>query len=257
MDSKVVLACSELNLTYDQSPVLSDLNLELHQGEILSLIGPSGCGKSSLLTCLNGLIHDVPYKQYRGDILYQGQTIAAYRGLELQKYRREVALIFQKPTLFPYNVFENLKIPLVEFSSLSKQELDEKVERVLNEVSLWEELKDRLHKPALALSGGQQQRLCLARTLILEPKVLLLDEPCSSLDPMSTEKIESTLRQLKEKMSMILVTHNLAQAKRMSDRTAIMWPNLAKSLVEIGETSNFFTSPQESISQKYIQSELG
>ncbi|MGB7416525.1 MAG: phosphate ABC transporter ATP-binding protein, partial [Thermosynechococcaceae cyanobacterium] len=206
---------NQLALRYGRTRILDDVNLSRPAGKITALIGPSGCGKTSFLNCLNRLIDLTPTAQVSGQIQLDDRDIQAFPVIEL---RRQVGMLFQKPNPFPLSIYRNIAFPLREHGVCDRPEIDAIIETALKDVGLWHEVKDRLKSPALALSGGQQQRLCLARALALKPCVILMDEPCSALDPISSEIVEDLISQLKESYTVVVVTHNLAQARRVADQ---------------------------------------
>lgn len=233
-----ILSIKDFFLFYGKKAILKNINLELKKNKIIAIIGPSGCGKSTLLKSINGIVFEENSVITSGEILF-----------EKEEDRKKVGLIFQNPTPFPVSIYKNLVYAPIYYGIKKKAELDKIVEEVLKKTGLYEEIKDELHKSALKLSGGQQQRLCIARGLTTNPKILLLDEPCSSLDLISTKKIEELLKKLSENLTIVIVTHNLAQAKRISDYTVFM---LNGEVVEIGKTSEIFSSPQKDETKKYI-----
>jgi phosphate transport system ATP-binding protein len=242
----------ELRVSYSGKEILKGITLDARRGEILSIIGPAGAGKTSYLRCLNRMLDLDPDWQVSGAVILNGQSI--YGGdIHVAALRRKVGMVFSVPVTLPMTIYRNLTFGL----ALDKEkwnQRDEKVEKALREASLWDEVKDRLDEPAGNLSGGQQQRLCLARTLTLEPSVLLLDEPCSGLDPISTRRIEEALQQLKGDLAIILVTNNVKQAARASDRTAFF---LYGELIEVQPTELLFTTPRDTRTADYISGRFG
>jgi phosphate transport system ATP-binding protein len=241
-----------LTLHYGKKPALEDVSLPVLRGTITALIGPSGCGKTSFLCCLNRLTDliagcTVTGKVRFGDLdIFDPQT-------DVLSLRRRVGMIFQKPNPFPFSIRRNLEFPLREHGVRDRTALQQKVETALSDVGLWDEVKDRLDSPAQALSGGQQQRLCLARALALEPAVLLLDEPCSALDPISSGVVEDLIARLRGQFTLIVVTHNLAQARRIADHAALFWVQEgAGRLIEYGPTRQLFEAPQQRLTADYI-----
>jgi len=232
---------------------LKNINLQIQKTRVTALIGPSGCGKTTLLRCINR-IHDLyPGNRYEGEILFQGKNILS-KEIDLIELRSKIGMVFQKPTPFPMSIFDNVAYGLRLKGIKNKRELQERVEKALREAALWEEVKDKLHQSALGLSGGQQQRLCIARAIAVEPEVLLFDEPTSALDPISTGKIEDLIVQLKSKITIVIVTHNMQQAARISDFTAFMYLG---ELVEVGPTEKIFTNPEKKLTEEYITGRFG
>ncbi len=244
-----------LTLHYGNKTAFKEITLTLEPGKITALIGPSGCGKTSFLNCLNRLVELTPNATVSGRILLEDQDI---RAINVIKLRRRVGMLFQKPNPFPLSIQKNLEFPLRHHGIKSQDRINHIIEDSFQQVGLWEEVKDRLKMPALSLSGGQQQRLCLARALALEPEILLMDEPCSALDPISSEIIEDLLLHLRGRYTLLVVTHNLAQAKRIADHTALFWVQEgAGALVEAGTTTQLFETPQHSLTRAYITGRKG
>ena len=250
------LETHNLSVAYHNKKALFQVSLAFPRGQITALLGPSGCGKSTLLFSLNRL-HDLePNAKVSGRVLLDGQDIYG-RDIDTLALRRRVGLIFQKPNPFPFSIEENLSFALKEHG-VPKKDLSHRIEEALTQAALWDEVKDRLKKPALQLSGGQQQRLCIARAIALQPEVLLLDEPCASLDPISTTKIEELLLALKGRYTLIVVTHNLAQAQRISERAAFFWcKDGACRLIEAGDTRTFFDAPESQEARDYLRGRVG
>jgi len=244
----------ELNFYYGSFQALQTVSMEIHERQITALIGPSGCGKSTFLRCLNRMNDDIPGARVEGKVLIEGEDIYE-QGVDVVELRRRVGMVFQKPNPFPQSVFDNVAFgPRVLGLTNGRGELDELVERSLTRAVLWEEVKDDLAKEALGLSLGEQQRLCIARVLAVEPEVILMDEPCSALDPIATLKIEELMRQLRERYTIVIVTHNMQQAARVSDRTGLFW--LGK-LVEFDEAARIFTRPTQQLTEDYITGRFG
>ena len=244
-----------LSLFYNRVPVFRPLNLTLRAGEINAIIGPSGCGKTSFLNCLNRLTELEEAAQVSGKVFLNATDIQAE---PVWRLRRRVGMVFQRPSPFPLSIYRNLSFPLKEHGVRSKVKRDAAIEQSLQDVGLWDEVRDRLNTSALALSGGQQQRLCLARAIALKPEVLLMDEPCSSLDPLSSEVIESLILKLRGTYTIGIVTHNLAQANRIADQVAVFWHNQGVGeLVEVGPTAQIFTSPQHPSTRAYVTGQKG
>ena len=241
-----------LNLHYGNFHALKNINLSIHEKEITAFIGPSGCGKSTLLKSLNRMNDLVEGCRIDGKILLDGVDV--YRDIDTALLRKRVGMVFQKPNPFPMSIYDNIAFGPRTHGIRSKAKLDDIIERSLRNAAIWDELKDRLKKDALGLSGGQQQRLCIARALAVEPEVLLMDEPTSALDPISTSKIEDLALQLKEKYTIVMVTHNMQQAARISDRTAFF---LLGEVVEYDETAKIFSVPQDQRTEDYITGRFG
>jgi len=247
------IAVRNLNFYYDKKQVLYDLNLDIPANQILSLFGPANSGITSLLRTLNRLSDLTPVARTEGDILLDGKSIFA-EGYSVIELRRKVGFVFDVPTPLPISIFENVAYGLRLKGVRDKKFIAAKVEETLKDVVLWEEVKDRLDISGMSLSGGQQQRLCIARTLALEPEVVMLDRPCSGLDPISTAKIEESLRILKEKFTIIIAPHNIAQARRISDQVAFL---LMGELIETGGAQEIFANPKDSRTSDYITGRFG
>lgn len=253
MEQTPIIRAKALNLWYGAHQALHSVSLDIPQRAITALIGPSGCGKSTFLKTLNRMNDLVDGVCIEGRVTFRGQDIFA-PGVDVTELRRNVGMVFQKPNPFPMSVYDNIAYgPRIQGIG-SKSQLDEIVERSLRGAAIWDEVRDRLKKSALGLSGGQQQRLCIARALAVEPEVLLMDEPTSALDPISTGKIEELAAQLKEKYTIVIVTHNMQQAVRISDKTAFF---LLGELVEAGDTSAVFTHPADKRTEDYITGRFG
>ena len=246
------MTIKDMNLYYGDFHALKNVNLNLGEKEITAFIGPSGCGKSTLLKSLNRMNDLVPGCKIEGDIRLDGEDI--YGNMDVNLLRKRVGMVFQKPNPFPFSIFENIAYGPKTHGMRNKVKLQEKVEKALTEAGLWDEVKDRLDSSAMGLSGGQMQRLCIARALAVEPDVLLLDEPTSALDPISTEKIEELLLTLKDRYTIVIVTHNMQQALRISDMTAFF---LLGEMVEYGDTTKMFYSPQDKRTEDYITGRFG
>ena len=241
------------NLYYGSFQALKDINMQIKKGEITAFIGPSGCGKSTLLKCLNRMNDLVENCKIEGKFEIGGRDIYA-QGMMLQMLRKNVGMVFQKPNPFPMSVYDNITYAPRLYGIRDKSTLNEIVEKSLKGAAMWNELKDRLNKSALALSGGQQQRLCIARALSVDPQILLMDEPTSALDPISTGKIEEHCSSLKENVTIVMVTHNMQQAARVSDKTGFF---LLGELIEFDETENIFSNPQKEQTERYITGRFG
>ena len=248
-----VITAKDLNLWYGDFKALKNISLDVGEKEITALIGPSGCGKSTFLKTLNRMNDLVPGVRIEGDVRLKGRDIFA-REMELTDLRRRVGMVFQKANPFPMSIYDNITYGPKLHGVRNKAELDELVESSLRGAALWDEVKDRLKKSALGLSGGQQQRLCIARALAVKPEVLLMDEPTSALDPISTSKIEELAMELKEKYAIVIVTHNMQQAVRISDQTAFF---LLGELIEYGNTEELFSQPKEKKTEDYITGRFG
>ena len=248
-----ILSVENLCLWYGSHQALKDINIEIPEKSITALIGPSGCGKSTFLKTLDRMNDLIPDVKITGSVLYKGEDIFA-PSVDVSELRRQVGMVFQKPNPFPMSIYDNIACGPRTHGVKNKAKLDEIVEKSLRGAAIWDEVKDRLKKNALGLSGGQQQRLCIARALAVEPEVLLMDEPTSALDPISTSKIEELAMELKEKYTIVIVTHNMQQAVRISDHTAFF---LLGELVEYGETEKLFSQPQDKRTEDYITGRFG
>jgi phosphate transport system ATP-binding protein len=248
-----VLATRGLAVRYGRAGAVRDISLQLARGEITAVIGPSGCGKSSFLYALNRITDLIPGCAATGEILLDGRNIRD-PSFDLIALRRRVGMIFQRPNPFPISIRRNIELPLSEHKFGGRRERPAIVERALRQVGLWDEVKDRLNRSALALSGGQQQRLCIARALALEPEVLLLDEPCSSLDPISSRTVEELIRSLRGRTTIVIVTHNLAQARRIADHAAVFWREGEwGELIEFGPACEVFERPSHAKAAAYVR----
>ena len=248
-----IMTVQGLDLWYGDHQALHDISMNIPETSITALIGPSGCGKSTFLKTLNRMNDLIPGVKITGDVRYRDQDIFA-PGTDVNELRREIGMVFQKPNPFPMSIYDNIAYGPRTHGIKSRAKLDEIVEKSLRGAAIWDEVKDRLKKNALGLSGGQQQRLCIARALAVEPEVLLMDEPTSALDPISTSKIEELAMQLKEQYTIVIVTHNMQQAVRISDRTAFF---LLGELVECGDTQQLFSHPQYKRTEDYITGRFG
>ena len=251
-EEQIKFDIQNVNLHYGNFHALKDVNMKIRKNEITAFIGPSGCGKSTFLKTLNRMNDFVKDVKIDGTIRMDGRDI--YREMDGIELRYQVGMVFQQPNPFPKSVYDNVAYGPRIFGIRKKAKLDEIVERSLRQAAIWDELKDRLHKSALGRSGGQQQRLCIARTLAVEPDVILMDEPTSALDPISTSKIEDLAIELKKDYTIIIVTHNMQQAARISDRTAFF---LLGEMVEYGETPQLFAKPQDERTERYITGRFG
>ena len=248
-----IMTVQGLDLWYGDHQALHDISMNIPEKSITALIGPSGCGKSTFLKTLNRMNDLIPGVKITGDVRYRDQDIFA-PGTDVNELRREIGMVFQKPNPFPMSIYDNIAYGPRTHGIKNRARLDEIVEKSLRGAAIWDEVKDRLKKNALGLSGGQQQRLCIARALAVEPEVLLMDEPTSALDPISTSKIEELAMQLKEQYTIVIVTHNMQQAVRISDRTAFF---LLGELVECGDTQQLFSQPQDKRTEDYITGRFG
>lgn len=252
-----LIRAKELSLYYRDKPAFEDVTFSINIGCITALVGPSGCGKTSFLTCLNRLTDLIPGCRVTGEIRC-GALQVLHPGIDLITLRRRVGMIFQKPNPFPLSIRKNLAFPLREHGLRNKADINERVEAALHDVGLWDEVKDRLDAPALSLSGGQQQRLCIARALALQPEVLLMDEPCSSLDPLSSGVVEDLIASLRQRYTVLIVTHNLAQARRIADYAALFWiQNGAGRLIEYGSVKQIFEAPRQALTAAYVSGMRG
>ena len=242
-----------LNFFYGENRALKDINVPLYERMVTAFIGPSGCGKSTLLRILNRIYDLYPNQHAQGEVLLDGKNILAPK-LDINLLRARIGMVFQKPTPFPMTIYENIAFGIRLYETLSKSEMDGRVESALRRAALWDDVKDRLHASGLGLSGGQQQRLCIARSVAVKPEVILLDEPCSALDPISTAKIEELIDELKSDYTIAIVTHNMQQAARVSNFTAFMYLG---ELIEFDATDKLFTTPADRRTQDYITGRFG
>jgi phosphate transport system ATP-binding protein len=243
----------KLNFYYGDHCALKDINVSLYAKKVMAFIGPSGCGKSTFLRVLNRIYDLYPNQRAEGEVLLDGKNILA-ADQDLNLLRARVGMVFQKPTPFPMTIYENIAFGVRLYERLSKSELDGQVEQALRRAAIWEEVKDKLNANGLSLSGGQQQRLCIARTIAVKPEVILLDEPCSALDPIATAKIEELIDELKNDYTIVIVTHNMQQAARVSDFTAFMYLG---EMIEFNTTTFIFTNPENRRTQDYITGRFG
>lgn len=247
------LSIQNLNFFYGQFKALKDVSLVIPEKKVTAFIGPSGCGKSTLLRTLNRMFELYPEQRAEGEIIFGGENILQSK-LDIAILRAKIGMVFQKPTPFPMSIYENIAFGVRLFEKMSKGEMDERVEWALQKSALWGEVKDKLHQSGNSLSGGQQQRLCIARAIAVKPEVLLLDEPCSALDPISTAKVEELIVELKEDYTVVIVTHNMQQAARVSDYTTYMYLG---EMVEFGETRQMFMKPARQETEDYITGRFG
>jgi phosphate transport system ATP-binding protein len=247
------IEAKNVDVYYGDNHVLKDINMSIRENTVTAFIGPSGCGKSTFLRTLNRMNDYIETFRKKGKILINGEEIYDKK-VRVEDLRRKVGMVFQKPNPFPKTIYENVAYGLKIHGITDKREINERVEKSLKQSALWAEVKDKLNKPALSLSGGQQQRLCIARTLAVKPSIILMDEPASALDPISTAKIEELIHELKEKYTIVIVTHNMQQAARVSDRTAFFYLG---ELVEYDKTAVIFTNPSRKQTENYITGRFG
>ena len=252
-DNRVKLEVKDLNFYYGKFHAIRNVNMSIKENKVTAFIGPSGCGKSTLLRTFNRMFELYPGQRAEGQILLDGQDILTSK-LDISLIRAKIGMVFQKPTPFPMSIYDNIAFGVRLFEKLSEGEMDERVEWALTKAALWGEVKDKLHQSGNSLSGGQQQRLCIARGVAIKPEVLLLDEPCSALDPISTAKVEELITELKSDYTVVIVTHNMQQAARCSDYTAYMYLG---ELMEFGETDSIFVKPQRKETEDYITGRFG
>ncbi len=248
-----IIEFQDFNFWYNSKQVLFDVNLKVRLKNITALIGPSGCGKSTLIRCINRMNDLIPISRMEGTLLYQDRNIYN-EDVDVVELRKNIGMVFQKPNPFPMSIFDNIAYGLKVQNIRDKNEIDHTVEKSLKKADLWDEVKDSLNLSAFRLSGGQQQRLCIARALAIKPDILLLDEPCSALDPIATAKIESLLKKLKKETTIIIVTHNMQQAKRISDNTCYL---LNGKVTEYSKTTNMFNNPKNKLTKEYLNGEFG
>lgn len=248
-----ILTVNDLCLSYGKLRAFSEITLNINKGCVTGIVGPSGCGKSSFLMSLNRLVEIYDYANLTGDVLLEGKSIFS-KEISTTELRKKIGFVFQKPNPFPISIEANLDVVLKDHTHDQSSLRKEKIVSVLERVGLWSEVKDRLSDSALKLSGGQQQRLCIARALLLDPQILLLDEPCSALDPISSEIIEDLIQSLRGKYTVVLVTHQLAQARRLCDEIAVFWLlNQSGSLIETGQTVDVFENPKHTLTDSYVK----
>jgi phosphate transport system ATP-binding protein len=253
-DSPLKIEVDRLSFSYGGTRALTDISLRIGANLVTALIGPSGCGKSTFLRTLNRMNDILPGARVDGRVVIDGEDIYA-RGIDVVELRRKVGMVFQKSNPFPKSIFENVAYGLrINGLTSTRSDLMDRVEESLHAAALWGEVKDRLHDSALALSGGQQQRLCIARALAIQPEILLMDEPASALDPIATQRIEELIYELKQRYTIVIVTHNMQQAARVSDATAFFWLG---RLIEFGPTDHIFTNPAEKLTEDYVTGRFG
>jgi phosphate transport system ATP-binding protein len=251
--ARTKIAIKDLNFYYGKFKALKDINLDIPEGRVTAFIGPSGCGKSTLLRVLNRMFELYPEQRAEGQILLDGEDLLKSKD-DVALLRAKVGMVFQKPTPFPMSIYDNVAFGVKLFENLSTSDMEERVEWALRKSALWTEVKDKLQQNGSSLSGGQQQRLCIARGIAIKPEVLLLDEPCSALDPISTAKVEELIVELKADYTVVIVTHNMQQAARCSDYTAYMYLG---DLIEFGDTKQMFFKPQRKETEDYITGRFG
>ena len=251
--ARTKIAIKDLNFYYGKFKALKDINLNIPEGRVTAFIGPSGCGKSTLLRVLNRMFELYPEQRAEGQVLLDGENLLKSKD-DVALLRAKVGMVFQKPTPFPMSIYDNVAFGVKLFENLSTSDMEERVEWALRKSALWTEVKDKLHQNGSSLSGGQQQRLCIARGIAIKPEVLLLDEPCSALDPISTAKVEELIVELKADYTVVIVTHNMQQAARCSDYTAYMYLG---DLIEFGDTNQMFFKPQRKVTEDYITGRFG
>ena len=250
---KVKVAIRNLDFYYGSHRALKDISMSIQRNKVTAIIGPSGCGKSTLLRVMNRIYELYPHQRAEGEVILDGENILS-RKQDLNMLRAKVGMVFQKPTPFPMTIFDNIAFGINLYEGLSRAEMGERVETALRRAALWDEVKDKLSQSGTSLSGGQQQRLCIARSVATKPELILMDEPCSALDPISTAKIEELISELSNDYTIALVTHNMQQASRVSDYTAFMFLG---ELVEFGETEKIFTTPTNRRTEDYITGRFG
>lgn len=257
-DSDLAICVQNLAVYYGDRRALENVSIDIHAAQVTAIIGPSGCGKSTFIKTLNRIGELESNMRIEGKIQFFGQDIYSSR-VNLNRLRRQIGMVFQKPNPFPMSIYDNVAYGIRVFSRPSRSMLDEIVETALRDAALWDEVKDNLKKSALSLSGGQQQRLCIARALAVKPRVLLMDEPCSALDPIATMKIEELIHELRQELTIVIVTHNMQQAARVSDRTAFFSTDESRigQLVEVDDTEKMFSAPSNSRTRDYVEGRFG
>jgi phosphate transport system ATP-binding protein len=253
MENNVKIQAKKLNFYYGNKLALKNINLVASGNKVTALIGPSGCGKSTFIRTLNRMNDVIPNTRVEGEVIIDGANIYSPR-VDVVELRRRVGMVFQKPNPFPKSIFDNIAYGLRINGIKNKRKIEQVVEKSLKEAALWDEVKDRLQDNAFSLSGGQQQRLCIARSLAVEPEIILFDEPCSAIDPIATAKIEDLIQKLKARYTVVIVTHNMQQAARVSDYTAFL---MLGELIEYGETPQIFTNPKNKLTEDYITGRFG
>lgn len=258
LDKNTVVEIRNLSFYYGEQQALMNINMEIERHAVTAIIGPSGCGKSTMLRCMNRMNELIDGTRAEGEIIYEGKNIYD-KDVDPVKLRRNVGMVFQQPNPFPKSIFDNVAYGPRMYGTRNRQKLGEIVERSLKQAALWDEVKDRLHEGGLSLSGGQQQRLCIARTIAVEPDIILMDEPASALDPVATLRIEQLMRELSDRYTIVIVTHNMQQASRISDYTAFFNADERRSgfLVEYGKTEDIFIKPKMKQTEDYISGRFG
>jgi phosphate transport system ATP-binding protein len=251
-EKEIVIEIKNFNGWYDQKQALKDINMEIKKKKVSAIIGPSGCGKSTLLRSINRINDEIPGYRTSGEIIFEGKNIYE-NNIDLSTLRKKIGMVFQKPVPFPMSIYENIAFGIKLHTPRNSRKMDEIIEAALKRAALWEEVKDDLDKPASSLSGGQQQRLCIARAIAIDPEIILLDEPTSALDPIATQKIENLIEHLSENYTIIIVTHNLAQAIRISDYMYFMFQG---ELIESGKTEDIIKNPKEQLTEDYLNGRI-
>ncbi len=249
----IALKVEDMSVFYGEKATLKDITMEIPKNTVTAIIGPSGCGKSTFIRCLNRMNDLIPDFRLTGKVIYKGMNIYS-NGIDIISLRRQIGMVFQKPNPFPKSVYENIAYGLRIQGVRNKRRLDQIVEESLKKAALWDEIKESLYSSALSLSGGQQQRLCIARALAVEPEIILFDEPCSALDPIATAKIEALIMELKNSYTVVIVTHNMQQAARVSEYTAFLYLG---ELIEYDKTDKIFTNPSQKLTEEYITGRFG
>jgi phosphate transport system ATP-binding protein len=251
-EKEIVIEIKNFNGWYDQKQALKDINMEIKKKRVSAIIGPSGCGKSTLLRSINRINDEIPGYRTSGEIIFEGKNVYE-NNIDLSTLRKKIGMVFQKPVPFPMSIYENIAFGIKLHTPRNSRKMDEIIEAALKRAALWEEVKDDLDKPASSLSGGQQQRLCIARAIAIDPEIILLDEPTSALDPIATQKIENLIEHLSENYTIIIVTHNLAQAIRISDYMYFMFQG---ELIESGKTEDIIKNPKEQLTEDYLNGRI-
>ncbi|RMA71356.1 phosphate ABC transporter ATP-binding protein PstB [Petrotoga olearia] len=251
-ENEIAIEIKNFNGWYNQKQALKDINMEIKKKKVSAIIGPSGCGKSTLLRSINRINDEIPGYRTKGEIIFEGKNIYE-NNIDLSQLRKKIGMVFQKPVPFPMSIYDNIAFGVKLHTSRNGRKMDEIIETALKRAALWDEVKGDLNKPASSLSGGQQQRLCIARAIAIDPEIILLDEPTSALDPIATQKIENLIEHLSENYTIIIVTHNLAQAIRISDYMYFMFQG---ELIESGKTQNIIKSPKKQLTEDYLNGRI-